>query len=340
MSSERAERVFQFALRCYARPVIPRSPFSLAAVAALALVACNKTEPRVAPQPQPAVAIGAVPSPSSSASTTPAVAVTPPVPAEPLAASTPPSPPAPEDVSAPPSSAKTTASGLAYRVLTPGTGTEHPSAQSQVTVNYSGWTADGHLFDSSIPRGEPASFPLNGVIKGWTEALQLMVVGEKSRFWVPPNLAYGEHPTYAGAPSGQLTFDIELVQVTEPPQVPKDVKTPPKSAKKTASGLAYRVLTPGTGSEHPTATSRVTVHYSGWTANGKMFDSSVSRGQPVTLPLNSVIPGWREGLQLMVVGEKSRFWMPAKLAYGERPLHSGAPSGQLTFDVELIEILP
>src|SRR5919108_733377 len=111
---------------------------------------------------------------------------------------------------------------------------------------------------------------------------------------------------------------------------PPDVAAPPGDAKKTASGLAYKVLQPGEGSRHPSASSQVTVHYTGWTTDGKMFDSSVVRGQPATFPLNGVIPGWTEGLQLMVEGEKMRLWIPEQLAYkGKSP-----PFGMLVFDVE------
>jgi peptidylprolyl isomerase len=100
------------------------------------------------------------------------------------------------------------------------------------------------------------------------------------------------------------------------------------------SGLACRVLKPGSGTRHPSATDRVTVHYSGWTTDGKMFDSSVVRGEPATFELNEVIPGWIEGVQLMVEGEKRRFWIPEKLAYAGR----SGPQGTLVFDVELIKI--
>ena len=109
--------------------------------------------------------------------------------------------------------ATTTASGLAYKVLTAGTGADHPTAASKVTVHYTGWTTDGKMFDSSVQRGETISFPLNGVIKGWTEGVQLMVVGEKARFWIPGNLAYGDTPRRPGAPSGMLVFDIELFAI-------------------------------------------------------------------------------------------------------------------------------
>jgi peptidylprolyl isomerase len=116
--------------------------------------------------------------------------------------------PAPADVAAPPEDAMVTDSGLASKVLTGGTGTEHPKATSTVTVHYTGWTTDGKMFDSSVARGEKATFALNRVIKGWTEGLQLMVVGEKRRFWIPADLAYGEK----GRVPGMLVFDVELFE--------------------------------------------------------------------------------------------------------------------------------
>jgi FKBP-type peptidyl-prolyl cis-trans isomerase len=118
---------------------------------------------------------------------------------------------------------------------------------------------------------------------------------------------------------------------------PADVKAPPADAKKTASGLASKVIKAGTGTAHPGPTSSVTVHYTGWTTDGQMFDSSVVRKQPATFPLNRVIPGWTEGVQLMVVGETRRFWIPGALAYDSAP-RPGAPKGMLVFDVELLGI--
>ena len=122
------------------------------------------------------------------------------------------------------------------------------------------------------------------------------------------------------------------------PETPADVKAAPADALKTDSGLASKVLTPGTGKIHPSATDTVTVHYSGWTTDGKMFDSSVKRGSPASFPLNGVIKGWTEGVQLMVEGEKRRLWIPGKLAYGDTA-PPGAPAGTLVFDVELLEIV-
>ncbi|MDD5461870.1 MAG: FKBP-type peptidyl-prolyl cis-trans isomerase [Methylococcales bacterium] len=107
----------------------------------------------------------------------------------------------------------------------------------------------------------------------------------------------------------------------------------------TPSGLQYEVLTPGTGKVSPSATSNVTVHYKGTTLDGKEFDSSYSRGEPATFPLNRVIPGWTEGVQLMTEGAKYRFYIPSKLAYGEQGAgRSIGPNATLIFDVELIKI--
>ena len=119
---------------------------------------------------------------------------------------------------------------------------------------------------------------------------------------------------------------------------PPDVAAAPADAARTSSGLASKVLSPGKGTRHPRPNSRVTVHYSGWTTDGRMFDSSVVRGEPTTFGLDEVIPGWTEGLQMMVEGEKRRFWIPGKLAYGDTPSRPGAPAGLLVFDVELIRI--
>jgi peptidylprolyl isomerase len=120
--------------------------------------------------------------------------------------------PAPPDVAAPPADAVTTASGLASKVLKPGSTNLRPGPQSTVTVDYTGWTTDGRMFDSSVVRGQPASFAVNGVIPGWTEGLQLMVVGEKRRFWIPGKLAYDNSPN-PGDPKGTLVFDVELLGV-------------------------------------------------------------------------------------------------------------------------------
>ena len=250
--------------------------------------------------------------------------------------------PAPSDLLAPPTDAAVAPSGLKSRILTAGKGTAKPKPTDVVRVHYSGWDKTGKMFDSSVVRGSPAVFPLNRVIKGWTEGVGLMVVGEKRRLWIPAAMAYGDTPRRPGAPSGDLVFDVELLEILPPPpevKVPADVAAAPADAKKTASGLAYKSLSAGKSDQKPVATSVVEVHYSGWTTDGKMFDSSVKRGMPATFPLNGVIKGWTEGLQLMTVGQKMRFWIPGNLAYGDTPTRPGAPAGTLVFDVELLKIV-
>jgi FKBP-type peptidyl-prolyl cis-trans isomerase len=241
---------------------------------------------------------------------------------------------APADVAAAPADAEKTASGLASKMLKKGAGENKPVAKDTVTVHYCGWTLDGKKFDSSLDRNQPTSFPLNGVIKGWTEGLQLMTEGEIRRFWIPADLAYGENPG-GGRPGGTLVFDVELISIKSAPKAPADVAAAPADAEKTASGLASKLLEKGTGESSPKLESVVTVHYSGWTTDGNLFDSSVERGKPATFALNGVILGWQEGVQLMKAGEKRRFWIPATLAYGENPPPS-KPKGMLVFDVELI----
>ena len=129
-----------------------------------------------------------------------------------------------------------------------------------------------------------------------------------------------------------LVFDIELLGIEEPKPIPApaDVAAAPADAKKTESGLAYKVLTKGTGTAKPAATSMVDVHYTGWTTDGKMFDSSVLRGKSAQFPLNAVIKGWTEGVQLMVEGEdplldsKRARLRPSRSPTGNARLRRGA----------------
>jgi FKBP-type peptidyl-prolyl cis-trans isomerase FklB len=106
------------------------------------------------------------------------------------------------------------ASGLQYEILTEGTGPK-PTAKSKVTCHYHGTLIDGTVFDSSVQRGQPATFPLNMVIKGWTEGLQLMTQGSKWRFFIPPQLAYGDRQVSAKiGPNSTLIFDVELLGIS------------------------------------------------------------------------------------------------------------------------------
>jgi peptidylprolyl isomerase len=240
--------------------------------------------------------------------------------------------PVPPDVGAPPPDATKTASGLYSKLLAPGTGALHPVPADTVTVWYTGWTTAGKLVDSTATRNRPATFRLNRVMDGWKEGVQLMVVGERRRFWIPEALAYKGR---SDRPRGMVVFDIELLSLNQAPPAPPDVAVVPADAEVAQSGLAWKILQAGIGTRHPNRTSTVVVHYSGWTTDGNMFDSSVTRGQPTTFGLDEVIQGWTIGVQMMVEGERRRFWIPQDLAYKGEP---GSPQGMLVFDIELIEI--
>jgi peptidylprolyl isomerase len=132
-------------------------------------------------------------------------------------------------------------------------------------------------------------------------------------------------------PASCAVTDTSTIDLAPPP----DVAAPPADARSTSSGLASKVLRPGCGTQHPGSFSEVRVHYAGWTTDGRNFDSSVSRGVPATFALNGVIAGWREGVKLMVPGEKRRFWIPEELAYKGL----SGPQGLLVFDIELLDIV-
>lgn len=206
-------------MTCY-RKLTNTAAFSIICVAfgpAFApLVGCTGLTTPPSPEPIASETVVASAAPSASAPKIAQTAPTQPPPPPPPQ----PAPPVPNDVKAPPASAKKTASGLAYRLLKPGGGKDSPKATDRVTVNYSGWTTDGKMFDSSVTRGQPATFPLNGVIKGWTEGLQLMKVGDKMRFWIPGDLAYGDKPQRPGAPAGTLVFDVDLLGINQPSPMP------------------------------------------------------------------------------------------------------------------------
>jgi hypothetical protein len=128
-----------------------------------------------------------------------------------------------------------------------------------------------------------------------------------------------------------------------PERVQKDVLENPRApVQRTALGLAYCILHEGPAGTVPGTNDTVRVHYTGWTIDGTMFDSSVERGAPIDLPLNGVIRGWTEGLRLMTPGDKARLWIPGNLGYGRREPGAEAgtpPKGTLIFDIELIEVM-
>lgn len=233
----------------------------------------------------------------------------------------------PADLKSPPADAVKGENGLVSKQLVKGVGLSRPTDDDLVRVRYTVWKADGTLVqDVPAPRSIVIAVPR--MIPGWGQAVKEMVAGERRRVWVPPALNGGKIDQ-------ALVLDTELLEIIERPETPADVAAPPPDAVTTASGLAYKVLRPGTGTVHPNRRSTVVVHYSGWTTAGRLFDSSILRGEPAQFPLDGVIKGWTEGLALMVTGEKTRFWIPSKLAYGN---DKSKPQGMLVFDVELIAI--
>jgi FKBP-type peptidyl-prolyl cis-trans isomerase len=246
---------------------------------------------------------------------------------------------APKDLVYPPSDALTTESGLVLKVLVWGNTEDYPGPSDAVTVHYVGWTKEGEVFDSSIKRRTPSKFAVDQVIKGWAEGLQLMSVGQRSRLWIPSSLAYGDSPK-EGLPAGDLVFDVELIALKPviDELAPPDLTSPPADAIKTESRLMYKVLFPGSSPLRPGPHDLVKVHYTGWTSDGTLFDSTRPRGRPSVLEVSALIAGWQEAIQLMTKGQRNRLWIPSHLAYGSRPSVLGAPAGMLCIDVELVDV--
>ncbi len=238
-------------------------------------------------------------------------------------------PTAPANLTNPPAEAEKLEDGLITMKLGDGTGSEHPAADDLVKMRYSIWKPDGSLVEH-IEANRAAVMSVARMMPGWREAISKMVVGELRRTWIPSSLGGGKIPE-----GSSLIIDSELVEIIHGPKTPSDLTAPPSDAEVLRSGLASKVLKAGTGVRHPSRRSTVVVNYSGWTTDGRMFDSTVLRGQPAEFPLDKVIKGWTEGIPLMVEGEVRRFWIPAKLAYADQP---DMPQGMLIFDVELVAI--
>jgi FKBP-type peptidyl-prolyl cis-trans isomerase len=243
-------------------------------------------------------------------------------------------PKTPVDVAKAPASAKSLVQGTKYEVVKTGKGARARSFDN-VTFHYTVWDASGKMMDSSEMRSRPATAPPFRMPAGLSDVLTSMASGERKRFWLPADvMGSGE-----GTPKGDLCFEVEIVSIAkpkvEPPAAPKDVVAPPNDVKKTVKGVSYRLLKAGKSSAKPAATDSVVVQYTGWTVDGKMFDSSRVGDEPATVSLTAVIAGWTDGIQMMSIGDSMRFWIPAELAYrGE----AGKPKGMLVFDIELLDI--
>ena len=213
----------------------------------------------------------------------------------------------------------TTASGLKYADLVVGTG-DTPATTDLVTVHYTGTLDNGTVFDASRNHGGPASFPLNRVIKGWTEGGSTMKVGGIRKLVIPPDLGYGAQGAGNGVipANATLTFIVELIEV------------PKVKIEDTQSG---------TGAAAKDG-DQITVDYTGKLQDGTVFDSSVGKTPfQFTLGAGQVIPGWDQGLLGMKVGGKRTLTIPPSLAYGDQGAGGVIPpNATLIFDVELISI--
>ena len=254
----------------------------------------------------------------------------------------------------------TTDTGLKYRVTREGTGSK-PAVTDAVVVDYVGKLADGTEFESSYKRKLPAEFPLQGVVAGWTEGLQLVAEGGQIDLIIPSKLGYGPNGSGPIPADATLYFTVELLEIKqptqssgdagEPPEIDPTIPTSPPSLgpfadtetdedfSTTKSGLMFRITRQGEGKK-PKLTDTVSVHYAGTFADGKEFDSSYKSNQPAEFPLNGVIRGWTEGLQLVGEGGKIQLIVPSILAYGPRGRDSIPPNSTLYFTVELLKVNP
>jgi FKBP-type peptidyl-prolyl cis-trans isomerase len=227
-----------------------------------------------------------------------------------------------------PADAHRSASGLAWSILSAGTGSEHPDDNSIVRFRYTAWRADGHHSSGTVG-DELQRAVVHELPAGLAEALKSMTRGSRWRLWIPSALA-----KVAGAPDAQvdMVFEVELVDFVSIP-LPADATAAAQSARRTSSGLIHARIRSGKGDRRPTLEDTVEIAYAVWTEAGQLYDASASHGAPVEVRVDAALPGWTEALQLMRVGEKRRLWIPQHLAYRGQ---AGTPQGMVVCDLELV----
>ena len=242
----------------------------------------------------------------------------------------------PGDLRQPPARATREASGLRWLAQhAESGGGPKPAAYDRVSVRYTSWNEDGSVYASTPPRGVPAVLQVGDASPGFQQALLEMSPGEARRLWIPAELAR----TRLGGPPGAIVTDLELVQIakgTAPLPAPSDLARPPADAERTKSGLLSRQLKPPKSDVRAQRHDRARIVYAGWDESGRMFDSSVPRGDFAEVTMTHGFPGWQEALALLREGEQRRFWVPAALAYDAYP---GTVRGQLVYDIELVQVV-
>jgi len=231
---------------------------------------------------------------------------------------------------------------LKYVLIEPGNG---PLAQfgDNAFVHYTGFLPDGTIFDSSVKKGDPVRITVGSkqVIEGWDLGLFLMKKGTKIKLYIPPKLAYGNEGYKNLVPeNSSIILDLEMVDLIPPEPIVK-WNIDGKQIHETPSGLKYVIFEPGEGNLIMPE-NIVTVHYSGYFINGKLFDSSVKRLEPIRFPvgIGSVIDGWDEGLKLMRKGSKFQLLIPSHLAYGSQGAPPQIPADtDLIFDIEIVDVI-
>lgn len=232
-----------------------------------------------------------------------------------------------------------TASGLEYTITTKGSG-KKPMNGDKVIVHYTGKLTNDTVFDSSVKRGKPFDFKLGAgnVIKGWDEAFLLLQVGDKATIKFGPELGYGANATGSIPANSTLIFDIELLDIVEGIR-PYDVKG--KDTLKTKNGVQYIIVKANKTGEQAVVGTVADFHYSGYFRDGKTFDNSFDRNQPLSIKIGQgqLMPGWDEGVSMLRNGEKARLIIPSALALGEKgypPLIP--PNTDLVMDIEMINV--
>lgn len=230
-----------------------------------------------------------------------------------------------------------TEDGITYWEIKLGDG-ESPHMSAKVTAHITGWLADGTIKENSRARGKPKVFQLDRALRGLGLGIRGMRVGGVRRFFVPWHLGYGKYGLLRGIPPQvNLVFVVELLEV-EQPNLPPSVEG--IEPVETESGVTYWDLEAGTGPTPPPH-GIVTVRYTGWLETTQVFQSSPDDGTPVSFVLDSVIPGWAEGIRTMKAGGRRLIRVPPALAYGDEgqpPMIE--PGATLLFEVELISSRP